>query len=48
MCAAQHLKRYHDPEDLCGEEWELNDEKLPLWTYKGLPARWKLKVNSPT
>ena len=20
VCAAQHLKRYYDPEDLCGEE----------------------------
>ena len=28
MCAAQHLKRYYDPEDLCGEEWELNDEEI--------------------
>ena len=28
LCAAQQLKRYYDPEDLCGEEWELNDEKI--------------------
>ena len=28
VCAAQHLKRYNDPEDLCGEEWELNDEEI--------------------
>ena len=28
MCAAQHPKRYYDPEDLCGEEWELNDEEI--------------------
>ena len=27
MCAAQQLKRYYDPEDLCGEEWKLNDEE---------------------
>ena len=27
VCAAQHLKRYYDPEDLCGEEWELNNEE---------------------
>ena len=25
VCAAQQLKRYYDPEDLCGEEWELTD-----------------------
>ena len=28
MCAAHHLKRYYDPEDLCEEEWELNDEEI--------------------
>ena len=28
VCAAQHLKRYYDPEDLCGGEWELNDEEI--------------------
>ena len=28
VCAAQHLKRYHDPENLCGKEWELNDEEI--------------------
>ena len=28
MCAAQQLKRYYDPEDLCGGEWELNDEEI--------------------
>ena len=28
VCAAQHLKRYYDPEDLCGEEWELNNEEI--------------------
>ena len=26
VCAAQQLKNYYDPKDLCGEEWELNDE----------------------
>ena len=26
LCTAQLLKRYSDPEDLCGEEWELNNE----------------------
>ena len=34
VCAAQHLKRYSNPEDLCGEEWELNDEKIAAYfTY---------------
>ena len=34
MCAAQQLKHYYDTEDLCGEEWELNDDEiaaLDLW-----------------
>ena len=28
VCAAQQLKRYYDPEDLCGEEWELNNKEI--------------------
>ena len=28
VCAAQHLKCYYGPEDLCAEEWELNDEEI--------------------
>ena len=28
VCAAQHLKRYYDPQDLCGEELELKDEEI--------------------
>ena len=28
VCAAQQLKLYHAPEDLCGEEWKLNDEEI--------------------
>ena len=28
VCAAQQLKRYYDPEDLSGEEWELNNKEI--------------------
>ena len=35
MCAAQQLKRYHDPEDLCGEEWEPNDEEIAALDLQG-------------
>ena len=35
MCAAQQLKRYYDPEDLCGEEWELNDEAIAALDLQG-------------
>ena len=35
VCAAQQLKRYYDPEDLCGEEWELNDEEIAALDLQG-------------
>ena len=35
MCAAQQLKRYYDPEDLCGEEWELKDEEITPLDLQG-------------
>ena len=47
MCAAQHLTRYYDPGDLCGEEWELNDEEIAALDLQGPPALWKLKGNTP-
>ena len=35
VCAGQKLKRYYDPEDLCGEEWELNDEEITALDLQG-------------
>ena len=35
LCAAQHLKRYYDPEDLCGEEWELKNEEIAAPDVQG-------------
>ena len=35
VCAAQQLKHYYDPEDLCGEEWELNDEDILALDLQG-------------
>ena len=35
VCAAQQLKRYYDPKDLCGEEWELNDEESGALNLQG-------------
>ena len=35
MCAAQHLKRYYDPEDLSGEGLELNDEEIAALDLQG-------------
>ena len=28
VCAVQQLKHYYNPEDLCGEEWELKEEEI--------------------
>ena len=46
VCAAQHLKRYYDPEELCGEEWELNDEEIAPPDLQGaastIEVEWKL------
>ena len=35
MCAAQQLRRHYDPQDLCGEEWELNDEEIAALDLQG-------------
>ena len=35
VCAAQQLKRYYDPEDLGGGEWELNDEETAALDLQG-------------
>ena len=49
MCAAQQLKRYYHPEDLCGEEWELKEEEIAaLDLQAALPVLCKLKENSLT
>ena len=48
VCAAQHLKRYYDPEDLCGEEWELNDEKTAALDLQGAANPMKVEGDPPT
>ena len=48
VCAAHQLKRYYDPEDLCGEEWELNDEEIAAPELRALPALWKFMENFQT
>ena len=35
VCAAQQLKQYYDPEELCGEEWELNDRGIAALDVQG-------------
>ena len=47
MCAAQHLKRYYDPEDLCGEEWELNDEEIAALDLQGAASPMEVEGELP-
>ena len=47
MCAAQHLKRYYDSEDLCGEEWELNDEEIAALDLQGAASPMEVKGELP-
>ena len=47
VCAAQHLKRYSDPEDLCGEEWELNDEEIAALDLQGAASPMEVEGELP-
>ena len=47
MCAAQHLKRYYDPEDLCGEDWELNDEEITALDLQGAASPMEVEGELP-
>ena len=47
VCAAQQLKRYYDPEDLCGEEWELNDEEIAALDLQGAASPMEVEEDLP-
>ena len=47
VCAAQHLKRYYDPEDLFGEEWELNDEEIAALDLQGAASPMEVEGELP-
>ena len=47
MCAAQHLKRYYHPEDLCGVEWELNDEDIAALDLQGAASPMEVEGDLP-
>ena len=47
VCAAQHLKCYNDPEDLCGEEWELNDEEIAALDLQGAASPMEVEGELP-
>ena len=45
--AAQQLKRYYDPEDLCGGQWELNDEEIPALDLQGAASPMEVEGELP-
>ena len=45
--AAQHLKRYYNPEDLCGEEWELNDKEIAALHLQGAASQMEVEGELP-
>ena len=47
MYAAQQLKRYYDPEDLCGKEWELNDEERAALDLQGAASPMEVEGDVP-
>ena len=47
MCAAQHLKRYYDHEDLWREEWELDDEEIAALDLQGAASPMEIEGELP-
>ena len=47
MCAAQQLKHYYDPEDLCGEERELNDQEIAALDLQGAASPMEVEGEFP-
>ena len=47
VCAAQHLKRYYDLEDLCGEECELNDGEIAALDLQGAASPMDVEGELP-
>ena len=47
VCAAQQFKHYYDPEDLCGEEWELKDEEIAALDLHGAASPMQLEGELP-
>ena len=47
VCAAQQIKRYYNPEHLCGEEWELSDEEIAALDLQGAASRMDLEGELP-
>ena len=47
VCAAQQLKRYYNPKDLCGEEWELNNKEIAALDLQGATSQMEVEGELP-
>ena len=47
LCAAQRLKHYYDPQDLCAEEWELNNEEIAALDQQGAASPMEVEGELP-
>ena len=47
VCAAQQLKRYYDPEDLCGEERGLNHKEIAALDLQGAASPMEVEGELP-
>ena len=47
VCAAEQLKRYYDPDDLCGEERELNDKEIAALDLQGAASSMEVEGELP-
>ena len=47
VCAAQQLKHYYNAEDLCGEEWELNDGEITPLDLQGAASPMEIEEALP-
>ena len=47
VCAAQQLKRYYDPENLCGEERKLNNEEIAALDLQSAASSMEVEGELP-
>ena len=47
LCAARKLKHYNDPEYLCAEEWQLNDQRIATLDLQGAARPMELEGDLP-
>ena len=47
VCASQQLKRYYNPEDLCEEEWKLNNEEIAAPDLQGTASPMEVEGEIP-